>query len=60
MEKVTLQPATQEIEKSNTNTVQDLGKVTVLEALAVETNAISVDRSHRSTRDGTGVDFEDD
>jgi|GEM_PF-1638696 len=35
-------------------------KTTILEALAEETTAISLDRSHRSTQAGNNVDFEDD
>lgn len=38
----------------------DIGKMTVLEALAEETTAVGVDMSHRSTQMGNGVDAEDD
>jgi hypothetical protein len=37
-----------------------LGKITVLEALAEETEGISINASHRSTQMGNGVDAEDD
>lgn len=41
-------------------TTESLGRVTVLEALAEESRAVSVDISHRSTEMGNGVDAEDD
>ncbi|MEO8105018.1 MAG: hypothetical protein ABI602_01645 [Candidatus Saccharibacteria bacterium] len=46
-------------EASKIETPQRLGRVTVLEALAEETTAVSPDMSHRSTMQGK-VDFEDD
>ncbi|HET9173844.1 MAG TPA: hypothetical protein VFN56_01020 [Candidatus Saccharimonadales bacterium] len=39
--------------------VQQVGRITVLEALAQETSAVSANMSHRSTRQGA-ADFEDD
>lgn len=40
---------------------QAAGRITVLEALAEEfPEAISADKSHRSTQMGNGVDAEDD
>lgn len=39
---------------------EDLGRVTVLEALAEETTSVSLDESRQSTQNGAGVDFEDD
>ena len=40
-------------------TAQGVGKITVLEALATQTNMISVDGMGRCTPDGTGVDYDD-
>lgn len=39
---------------------EQLGKITVLEALSEESIAISINASHRSTQMGNGVDAEDD
>ena len=41
-------------------TTNELGRITVLEALAEETDGISINASHRSTQMGNGVDAEDD
>lgn len=40
-------------------TSSSLGRVTILEALAEETSAISVDALGRCTPAGNGVDFDD-
>ena len=38
----------------------EAGRMTVLEALAEDTEGISINSSHRSTQMGNGVDAEDD
>ncbi|MCX6728059.1 MAG: hypothetical protein NTX11_04590 [Candidatus Saccharibacteria bacterium] len=40
-------------------TSQNLGRITILEALAIESDLISIDGMGRCTPDGTGVDFDD-
>jgi hypothetical protein len=49
-----------EVQEVSSETPTYIGKISVLEALAETTTAVSLDQSHQSTQSGQGVDFEDD
>lgn len=54
-----LTPPMETVSARNIEAAVPLGRVTVLDALAEETSAVSIDDSRRTTMTA-GVDFEDD